>query len=148
MSSSYRLAPALAARLLGGLLVATALVVLVLTVLTAALGWSPRVLLVTALVAGVGLGVGAWTLRRVEVVRLDEHGYRVRLVRGAGVSRGTWREVEDAVTADVRGIACVVLRRKDGSTTSIPVAALGPERDRFVADLREHLRRAEGLRPL
>ena len=35
--------------------------------------------------------------------RLDEDGYRVRLVRGAGVRAARWRDVEDAVAASPRG---------------------------------------------
>lgn len=149
MSSGYRLAPGLAARLLGLVLVGVALLVLVVTVLTALLDWPVAVLLV-----GGGAGVlavwvaGYAVTRRIDVVSFDDHGYRVRMVRGAGVTNATWSEVEDAVTADVRGIDCVVLRLRDGRTTSIPVAAVAADRNAFVADLREHLRRGEGLRPL
>jgi hypothetical protein len=148
MSSGYRLAPSLVARLLGLVLVLTAVLVVVTTLLAALLQWSPTVLLVSAVVAALAVLLSAWWLRRVEVVSLDEQGYRVRLVRGVGVDRGRWRDVADAVTGEARGIDCVVLRRKDGSTTSIPVTAVAGDRDRFVEDLREHLRRAEGLRPL
>lgn len=149
MSSGYRLAPALAARLLGVVLVLVAVLVLLLTVLTATLRWPPEVLLAAGVAGVAGFLVMAWLLlRRIEVISLDEQGYRVRLVRGAGVTAAGWRDVEDAVTADVGGIACVVLRLKDGRTTSIPVAAVAGARDGFVTDLRDHLQRAEGLRPL
>ena len=55
----------------------------------------------------------------------------MRFVRGAGVKQARWGDVDDAVTADVAGAPCVVLRLKDGRTTSIPVEVLAVERDAF-----------------
>jgi hypothetical protein len=149
MTSGYRLAPAVAARLLGLLLVLLAVAVVIATVLAAVADWPPTVLLGTG-VGGVVLGLGTawWLLRGVRVVSLDEGGYRVRMVRGAGVKRAAWREVEDAVTAEIRGVDCVVLRLRDGRATSIPVALLAGDRDDFVRDVRARLVDAEGLRPL
>ena len=149
MSSGYRLAPALAARILGGSLVALAVLVLLATLLVALLGAPPEVVLGAAvLVVVVVAALGYLLRRRLHVVELDDTGYRVRLVRGAGVKEARWQEVAEAVAASPRGVDCVVLRLKDGRTTSIPVAAVDASPEEFVADLREHLRRAEGLRPL
>ena len=148
MTSGYRLAPALAARLLGLLLLVLAVVVLLATVAIAVLGGPPALVLVVAvlaLAAVVGLGV---TLRRVRVVTLDETGYRVRMVRGAGVRAARWSDVEEAVAASPHGVDCLVLRLRDGRTTSIPVAAVDAPRDDFARDVRDHLRHGEGLRPL
>lgn len=148
MSSGYRLAPPLAARLVGSLLVGVAALVLVLTVVAAVLRWPPMV------IVGVGAGTvvlvvaAALAVRRIEVVRLDEDGYRVRLVRGAGVTSARWAEATDAVTASPGGIDCLVIRLQDGGATTIPVSALDADREAFVADVRDHLRRAEGLRRL
>ena len=66
------------------------------------------------------------------MVHLDDTGYRVRLVRGAGVNEARWKEVEDAVTATPRGVPCVILRLTDGRTTTIPVEALAADREEFV----------------
>lgn len=148
MSSGYRLAPALAARLVGLLLVVLAGLVLFATVLVALLDGPTVLLLVvgaTALVAVLALTV---PLRTVRVVELDEQGYRVRMIRGAGVRAARWRDVEDAVAASPRGVDCVVLRLRDGRTTSIPVAAVDASREDFVEDLRAHLRRGQGLRSI
>lgn len=149
MSSDYRLSPALAARLVGLLLVVLAVLVFAATAVVALLNLHTVVLLV---VAGAGLvavlTAGHVLTRRTPVVRLDEDGYRVRLVRGAGVREASWKDVEDASTASPRGIPCVVLQLRDGRTTTIPVEALAADRDDFVRDLREHLRRGSGLRPL
>jgi hypothetical protein len=148
MSSGYRLAPALAARILGAALVALAVLLLLTTLLVVLLDGSSVVVLGVGALALVGvLGLGQ-LLRQRRVVELDDAGYRVRWVRGAGVKAARWGEVADAVAASPRGVECVVLRLKDGRTTSIPVAAVAAPREEFVEDVREHLRRAEGLKPL
>jgi hypothetical protein len=104
---------------------------------------------VLAAIGLVGIfGFGYVLTRRLYVVHLDESGYRVRLIRGAGVTSARWKDVEDAATATPRGIACVVLHLRDGRSTTIPVAALAADREEFVRDLQAHLQRGHGLRPL
>ena len=148
MSSGYRLAPALAARLVGLALVGSAALVLVTTLLVSAFGWSAWVVVVVAGITLAATAVLAVATRRTLLMSVDETGYRVRWVRGAGTKVAAWREVTDAVAASPGGIDCVVLRLRDGRTTSIPVAAVDAPREDFVQDLRDHLRRGEGLRPL
>ena len=148
MSSGYRLAPALAARLVGLALVGSACLVLLTTVLVAVFAWPLWIILVVAaaaLAATAALGVAT---RRTPLLSVDETGYRVRWVRGAGTKAAPWRQVADAVAASPGGIDCVVLRLRDGGTTSIPVDAVAGDRDWFVAEIRGHLSRGEGLRPL
>jgi hypothetical protein len=94
------------------------------------------------------LGGGLLLARGSFVVRLGEEGYQVRFVRGAGVKQARWLDVDDAVTAEVAGSPCVVLRLRDGRTTTIPVEVLDVERDAFVRDVREHLQHGHGLRCL
>lgn len=148
MSSDYRLSPAFGARLVGLLVVSLAVLVFLATAVVAVLNLHTVVLVPVALVVvAVIFALGA-VLRRTPVVHLDDDGYRVRLVRGAGVRQAGWREVEDAVTASPRDIPCVVLRLVDGRTTTIPVAALDADREEFVRDLQAHLQRGQGLRPL
>jgi hypothetical protein len=141
--TDYRLAPPVLARLVGGYLVLLAVVLLVVTVVVASAGLSPD-LIVGVLVAGLlGLIGTAWWLRsRMVVVRLTDAGYRVRMVRGAGVVEARWSQVEDAVAATTRGIECVVLRLRDGRTTTIPVQLIAVDKDDFARDVREHLRRS------
>jgi hypothetical protein len=79
-------------------------------------------------------------------VRLDEAGYRIRFVRGAGVRQGTWKDVEDVTTATVAGERCVVLRLRDGRTSTVPVGLLAGRTEDFVEDLRAHLNRGHGYR--
>jgi hypothetical protein len=140
MSSDYRLSPRLAARLVGAGLVVLAVLVFATTAVAAVVGASPvAVIVVAAIGVAAVLVAGHLLTRRAYVVRLDDHGYRVRLVRGAGVNAAPWRDVEDAVTATPRGVRCVVLRLRDGRTTTIPVEVLAAEPDAFVRDVRAHL---------
>lgn len=148
MSSGYRLSPPLAARLVGLSLVGSAALMVVATILVAAVDGPVMVLVVLAgltLAATAGLGLAT---RTIPVLRADEAGYRVRWVRGAGTKAAAWREVEDLVAASPGGADCVVLRLRDGRTTSIPVDAVEADRERFVAEIRAHLSRGEGLRSL
>lgn len=147
--SAYRLAPALVVRLMGAAMVTAGLLLVVLTVLVVALDLPTLVLSVgvVALVLVV-LAVGWLLRRRAAVVRLDEAGYHVRWVRGAGVTHGRWKDVEDVLATTVAGERCVVLRRRDGSTTTIPVGILAGSADDFVRDLQQHLNRGHGYRPL
>jgi hypothetical protein len=148
MSSGYRLAPALAARLVGVVLVVVAVLVLVTTVLVAVLAGPLWVVLAVAAVGLAATLATALAVRRVPVLVTGEDGYRVRWVRGAGVRAAGWRDVSDAVAASPGGIDCVVLRLREGGTTSIPVDAVAADRDELVRSIREHLKRGEGLRPL
>ena len=95
------------------------------------------------------IGGGYVVTRRIAVVRLGADGYRVRLVRGAGVTAAGWTEVEEAVTTtSASGEPVVLLRLSDDRTTTIPVRALAADREDFVRDLRAHLQRGQGIRPL
>lgn len=151
VSSSYRFAGPFIVRLMGLGLAAVGLLVLVFAGLAVLLSLSGAALsagLLVALVAWLGVLVGFTLLRRREVVRLDEVGYRVRFVRGAGVRQAGWKEVEDATAPTVEGDRCVVLRLRDGRTTTIPVDVLVGSAEAFVQDLQEHLNRGHGYRPL
>jgi hypothetical protein len=143
--SDYRLAPLVFARLVGAYLVVFALLLLAGSVLIGVLDWSADLLVA---VLGVGLlgliGLAWWLRSRLSVVRLTSHGYRVRMVRAAGVTEARWTEVEDAVAAAPREVECVVLRLKDGRSTTIPVQLLAADKDDFARDVRARLRQAAG----
>ncbi|RLV48163.1 hypothetical protein D9V37_18990 [Nocardioides mangrovicus] len=138
----YALAPRLRARLFGVLLVGLGvlLCVAMTVVLLARLSldvMSAVVVLVLLVMAGAG-----WLLnRRSVVVRADAEGYRVRLVRGVGAAAARWSDVADVVTAEVGGARCVVLRLRDGRTTTVPVDVLAVPGERFVEELRARLAR-------
>lgn len=149
MASDYRLAPRLSARLLGATLLFWGLLVFLVTAIVVLLQ-APVWLLSTAVVLCLFavFSTGFWLTRTSYVVRLDDAGYRVRFVRGAGVTRARWTDVQDVVTTTVAGAPCVVLRLQDGSTTTIPVEVLAVDREQFVRDLQDHLDRGHGLRRL
>ncbi len=67
----------------------------------------------------------------------------MRLVRGAGVKDGRWSEVVEAVAAHPHDVACLVLKRTDGTTTSIPVGLLGVDRDDFAREVGTRLSKAQ-----
>lgn len=149
MPSDYRLSAPVTVRILGAALVGAGLLVGLVAGVGAALDWSAMVSLVTAVVLWALIAVLALLLLRLApVVRLDELGYRVRWVRGAGVREARWKDVEDVVASTVHGARCVVLRHRDGRSTTIPVDLLASPVESFVEDLRAHLNRGHGYRPL
>lgn len=144
--SEYRFAPALVVRFLGVVLVGLGLLTLVLVTLAALLDAPGAVSVVVVVVVVAVVAAGLALSRLTPLVRLDQAGYRVRLLRGAGVRAARWRDVEDVVTATVQGHDCVVLRLRDGRTTTVPVAVLDVSREVFVQDLRTHLDAGHGYR--
>ena len=142
MPSDYRLSPPLAARLLGVGLAGVGIFVCLGTIVIAVVGLPLGALVLVVVLAMTTIVIGGVLFTRHSyVVRLGEEGYQVRFVRGAGVKQARWGDVDDAVTASIAGAPCVVLRLKDGRTTSIPVEVLAAERDAFVRDVQAHLTR-------
>lgn len=147
VASDYRFSRPLAARLAGFALACLGLVVFAVTVAVGLLGMPVVVLTVTvAAAAAVILAVAVVLARRPAVVRLDETGYRVRLVRGVGTAEARWSDVEDVVATTVAGERCVVLRLRDGRTTTVPVRVLEADPDAFVRELASRLDRGHGYR--
>lgn len=141
--SEYRLAPMVMARFVGSYLIVLALVLLGTTVAAVALELSMDLLVAVLGLGILGLiGLSWWLRSKLVVVRLTTAGYRVRMVRAAGVVEARWSEVEDAVAASPRGIECVVLRLRDGRSTTIPVELVAGDKDDFARDIRDHLRGA------
>jgi hypothetical protein len=145
----FALAPALRLRLLGSGVVATGLVV-VLGVLVTWVTGLPGVFVsglvvlgaVGVVVLGLLVGVRRW------VLRLDETGYRVRVLRTAEARSARWTDVLDLQTTTVSGARCVVLRLRDGRTTSLPVDAIEGGATTLVEALTTHLDRGHGYRRL
>lgn len=145
----YGLAPALRARLLGTSVTAIGVVVLVAAVVIAATGLPTRVLTGLVVLAVVGIAtLGLLLGRRRYVVRLDDLGYRIRFVRGAGRGRARWTDVLDLTTAVVSGTECVVLRLRDGGSSTVPVDVIEGDREEFVDELQRRLDAGHGYRRL
>jgi hypothetical protein len=145
--SDYRLSQPVVVRMMGALLVLLGVVVLLMTLGVGVLGVPTVVLSVGIVLVALLLLVAALVLTRgVTLVRLDDAGYRVRFVRGAGVQQARWTDVEDVVATTVVGERCVVLRLRDGRTTTIPMRLLRTSPEAFVKDLQGHLNRGHGYR--
>ncbi|WP_110180653.1 hypothetical protein [Nocardioides solisilvae] len=144
MAVDYRFSPALTARLLGLTLVGSAVLISLATLGVAVLDLHTAVLLVPVVLVLVALvALMAWSSGWV--VRLGDEGYRVRRIRGAGVPAARWKDVEDAVTTERHGSPCVVLRLRDGRTTTIPAEVLHVDREVFARTVVEHLQRGHGI---
>jgi hypothetical protein len=144
----YRLAPAIAARLVGAVLCAVAVLILVCTVLIAVVDLHTVFLLVPVVLTFAVLAATWWLWRQKGwVARLTDEGYRIQWVRGVGAASGRWKDVEDAITTTVADSPVIVLRLRDGRTTTIPVEMLAVDREAFVRVIQEHLRNGQGLRP-
>jgi hypothetical protein len=139
VSSSYRFSGPFVVRLMGLCLVLSGLLVVLLAVLVALTPLPGLVLLVGVIVAMAATLLVVLASRRGWVVRLEPAGYRVRYIRGAGVHRATWGQVEDVATTFVAGEKCVLLRLRDGRSTTVPVGVLAGNPEAFVDDLRAHL---------
>jgi hypothetical protein len=133
---------------LGAALVAVGLLVFVTTILAIVFALPTLTVVVVGLVGALVVGAGWLYLSTIAVVELNDDGYRVRLLRGSGVTQARWSDVEDVVSAHVSGAVCLALRLRDGRSTVIPVAALAGDRDTFAQQVRDHLTRGQGLRPL
>lgn len=148
-STEIRLSAQLRARLMGTGLVCLGVLVFVATIVVSLFRMPLGVITGLVIFVVVAVFVFGWLLtRRWYVVRLDETGYRVRFVRGAGQRQGRWSDVEDLTTATVAGARCVVLRLRNGSSTTIPVDVLATSPEEFVAALQEHLDSGHGYRRL
>ena len=145
----YGLAPRLRARLMGTFLAAVGVTLLVMTIVVVAFELPGDVLSGVILLVVVGVFALAFFLgRRWFVVRLDDVGYQVRFVRGAGVTAARWTDVEDLTTAVVAGSECVLLRLRDGRSTTIPVALIEGDQEEFVDELQRRLDRGHGYKRL
>ncbi len=141
--TSYRLAPALGARLVGRSLVTLGVLVVVATfvgLLTGA-GWVPAGVVTVLGLFAVALWAW-WLLRRAEALRLSDQGYAVRLLSGVGVPAAPWSSVDEAVAASPDGEQCLVLRLADGRLTRLPMATLAADPDVVARDVRRRLRDA------
>ena len=142
-TTTYRLAPALGVRLVGRSLLTLAVVVAVTTVVGVATGagWEPAGWVT---LAGLLLIAGwAWyLLRSAWAVRLTAEGYAVRLRGGVGVARASWSEVHEVTATSPGGRPCLVLRLRDGRTTTLPMRALAGDADAFARDVRRLVRDA------
>ena len=143
----YGVAPQVRARVMGVFLVLLGVLVCATTIVVALFQLPLEVMSVLVVLVVVAVfGVGHLLTRRRYVVRADADGYRIRLVRGAGVKAARWQDVEDVVATHVAGARCVQLRLRNGETTTIPVDVLAIDGDDFVRELQNRLDHGHGYR--
>lgn len=126
--------------LVGALVFTTAVVVGVLRLPMDVLS----VVVILSLVAVITIGF--LTTRIAVLVRLDDLGYQVRYLRGAGVKKARWSDVDDVVTGFASDQPVVVIRLADGRTTTVPVNLLAGSSEDFARDIAEHAERAHRRR--
>lgn len=123
------------------------LLLVVVSLVVALLRLPPDIIVaVAALVVVAIFSLGFVLVRRSFVVRVDETGYEVRFVRGAGVKAARWTDVEDVQTQTLAGARCVVLRLRDGRRSTVPVDLIEGDREEFVRELQRRLDQAHGGR--
>jgi hypothetical protein len=134
---------------MGTFLAAVGVTLLVMTVVVVAFKLPGDVLSGVVILVVVGIfALGFFLGRRWYVVRVDEVGYQVRFVRGAGAAQARWTDVEDLTTAVVAGAECVLLRLRDGRSTTIPVALIEGDKEEFVDELQRRLDAGHGYKRL
>jgi hypothetical protein len=132
---------------MGAVLVLVGALVFATAILVGVVGLPLLVLTIMVVAALVGVIATGFLLTRIAVlVRLDDLGYQVRYLRGAGVLRARWSDVDDVVTGFASGQAVVVIRLTDGRTTTIPVNLIAGDSDDFARDIADHARRGHGRR--
>ena len=146
-SYDFRLAPAARVRLMGAGLIAIGALLVVATVVVAVANLPADLLTALVVVVVVLVFVLGYVLnRRSRVLHLDRTGYHVGVVRGAGATSARWADVLDLQTAAVAGARCMVLRLRDGRTTTIPVDVVEGDSDELVRTVTAFLDRAHGTK--
>jgi hypothetical protein len=142
----YPFAPAFRARFMGAGLMLLGVLLVAVTILVSALHLPLAIMLVIVVLAVVFVfGLGVW-VGRIEVLAIDELGYRVRGVRGVGTPKARWADVHDLQTSAVAGARCVVIRLRDGGSSTIPVDVVAGDSDELVREITRRLNRAHGKR--
>lgn len=142
-SYDFRLAPAARVRMMGAGLIAIGLVLVVATLVIAIANLSAVILSVLVVIVVVSVFALGYVLnRRSRVLHLDRTGYRVGVVRGAGTGSARWTDVLDLQTSTVAGARCMVIRLRNGGTTTIPVDVVEGDSEELVRTVAGFLDRA------
>lgn len=93
--------------------------------------------------------VAAWRLMRPPVlVRLDDHGLRVRVLRGAGPAEVSWADVSTVRRERLSVGGCVVIDLHDSQRTVVPDRLVDEGGDALLSALTLRLDTAHGQRRL
>lgn len=108
-------------------------------------------LVVLALALALTAIAAVRVLRPPPVLVLTDTGYRLRMLRGAGVSAANWSDVTRVRREQLPPGACLVVLLVGGQRTVVPVRLLdggAATADRLESDLRTRLDRSHGQRRL
>jgi hypothetical protein len=153
--SRYHVVRAASAMALGGLAVMAGGLFLVMLVVSQVrgngTGWSVLwwVLVTAGVVLGVGLLRALWRLARPPVgIRLDERGYTIDPLVGAGVRSAAWSDVVRVEAVQQAGQAGAVVHLRDGGTARIVARMVAEPSGRWLRDFDARLNQAHGQRRL
>ena len=153
--SHYHVVRATSVMALGGLALMAGVVFIAMLVARSVRGdgtaWSVLwwVLVTLAVVLAVGLLRALWRLARPPVgIRLDDHGYQVDTLVGAGIRSAAWRDVSRVETVDRADEVGVVVHLHNGSTTRIVARMVAEPPLVWLRDFDTRLNRAHGQRRL
>ena len=133
MTSDYRLSPLLAARLLGASWWSSGLLVFLATAVVVLFSAPVLILTVTVVACVVGVFAAGLVPHPQDVRRPPGRGGLPRPLRARGRRRpGPVGRRRGRRHHAVAGAPCVVLRLRDGRSTTIPVDVLAGDRDEFV----------------
>ena len=149
--SRYHVVRATAVMALGGLAVLTGVLFLAMLGVRALrdnarfwdiLWW---ILLVLAVILALGLLRALWRVVRPPVtLTLDDEGYQVDALVGAGTMEASWSDVMRVESVERNGDTGVVVHLRDGGTTRIVARMLAEPMGTLLADLDTRLNRAQG----
>ena len=143
---AYPFAPAFRARFMGLGLMLLGVALVVVTVVVSALRLPLGIMIAIVVLAVVFVfALGAW-LARIKVLTTDELGYQVRGVRGVGTSKARWADVHDLQTSAVAGARCLVVRLRDGGSSTVPVDVVAGDPEELVEEFRRRLNHSHGKR--
>ena len=143
---AYAFAPAIRARFMGLGLILLGLVLVIATIVVSALHLPLAIMIVIVVLAVVFVfALGTW-LGRIKVLTIDELGYQVRGVRGVGTPKARWTDVHDLQTSAVAGARCMVIRLRDGASSTLPVDVVAGDPEELVKEIRRRLNHAHGKR--
>ena len=153
--SRYHVVRATSVMALGGLALMAGVLFLAMLVVGVVRGDGPLwsvlwwVLVALAVVLAIGLVRALWRLARPPVgIRLDDTGYRIDALVGAGTRSALWRDVSRVESVDRAGEVGVVVHLNDGSTTRIVARMVAEPPLVWLRDFDTRLNRAHGQRRL
>lgn len=147
--STYRWSRAHVGRIVGLFAVVLGVSWLILGAATASGSVAPKVAAVAAGCTAAVLVLSTWLLLRPpSLLELSETGYRIRRLRGAGVTAADWSQVQSVQTRASTNGPAIVVDLVNGGTSTLPLSLLGLRALPAQQEMHERLNAAFGYRRL